>query len=86
MKKYSLFIVCLLLCSVLLCACQVKQKHQTIRYQRKLEKYLPTNNSGSLTTSTGAVDLSEGPRLKYDAKMGPNDVNFDIKIVNPYKF
>jgi hypothetical protein len=30
------------------------------------------------------VDLSEGPKLKYDANLGPKNLNFDIKIVDPY--
>ena len=32
----------------------------------------------------GTIDLSEGPKLRYDAKFGPQDLNFDIKIINPY--
>ena len=30
------------------------------------------------------IDLSEGPKLKYDAKFGPKKLDFDIKIVDPY--
>ena len=83
MKKCGLVIVCLLLCSVLVSGCHVKPKQQTINYQRKLEKYLPSENSNP---QGGAIDLSEGPKLKYDAKFGPNDMNFDVKVVNPYSF
>ena len=32
----------------------------------------------------GVVDLSEGPKLRYNANFGPKDLNFDIKIINPY--
>jgi len=87
MKKYGLFIVCLLICSVGLSACNYKPKPKqpTIRYQRKLEKYInPTQISGQ--RQGNSIDLSEGPQLKYDAKFGPKDVNFDIKVVNPYDF
>ena len=30
------------------------------------------------------IDLSEGPKLRYDANLGPKNLNFDIKIVDPY--
>lgn len=32
----------------------------------------------------GVVDLSEGPKLRYDANFGPKSPEFDIKIKNPY--
>ena len=78
MKKYSLLIVYLLLSSFLLSACNSKPD-STIKYERKLGKYFETEQK-----SGGVVDLSEGPKLRYDAKLGPNDLNFDFKIVNPY--
>ena len=88
MKKYSLIIVCLLICSVMLSGCHIRlkphQKQQTIKYQRKLEKYLPAENSSQ--KAGGGIDLSEGPKLKYDASFGPREVNFDVKVVNPYNF
>jgi len=88
MKKYSLIIVCLLVCSVMISGCRFKikpiKKQQTINYQRKLEKYLPAENSSQKTSS--GIDLSEGPKLKYDASFGPREVNFDVKVVNPYNF
>ena len=78
MKKYSLLVVCLLTSSLLLSACTLKQD-ETIKYERKLGKYFePQQRTG------GVVDLSEGPKLRYDAKLGPSDLNFDFKIVNPY--
>lgn len=87
MKKYGLVILCLLLLFSVFCltACKPRPKQQTINYQRKLEKYLPSDQR-SATTSSGAIDLSEGPKLKYDAKMGPGEMNFDVKVVNPYSF
>lgn len=78
MKKYSLLIVCLLVSSVLLSACNTQPK-SPIKYERKLGKYFEEENK-----AVGVVDLSEGPKLRYNANFGPKDLNFDIKIVNPY--
>ena len=79
MKKLGLSIVCLLCSSILLSACNATPS-SPIKYERKLGKYFEDENQhvGSV------VDLSEGPRLKYNSKFGPKDLNFDIKIVNPY--
>ena len=82
MKKYLLLFVCLLVSTVFLSACNL-QPQSPIKYKRKLEKYFPSENK-TQNTSAGMVDLSEGPRQRYDAKFGPKDLNFDIKIVNPY--
>lgn len=79
MKKYGLLIVCLLTSSLLLSACNTTPK-SPINYERKLGKYFE-NEKQHLG---GVIDLSEGPKLKYNAKFGPKDLNFDIKIVNPY--
>lgn len=81
MKKYSLLIVCLLLSSFLLSACNTTP-NSPIKYERKFGKYFESETE---TKSNGdMVDLSEGPKMKYDAKFGPKDLNFDIKIINPY--
>lgn len=79
MKKYGLLIVCLLVSSILLSACN-SVPNSSIKYERKLGKYfeLEDKNTGRM------VDLSEGPKLRYNANLGPKDLNFDIKIVNPY--
>jgi predicted component of type VI protein secretion system len=79
MKKNVFFVVCLLICCVLLSACTPQQSKSPIKYKRKLETYLP-NEEHKLNT----IDLSEGPKLKYNANFGPKDLNFDIKIINPY--
>ena len=79
MKKIGLIIVCLLISLLLFSACKM-QPASPIKYERKLEKYLEPERK-----QTGAtIDLSEGPKLRYDAKFGPRDLNFDIKIINPY--
>ena len=82
MKKYSLLIVCLLLLSsILLTACKTIP-NSPIKYERRLGKYFETDEKTK--QQGGTIDLSEGPKLKYDAKFGPRDLNFDIKIINPY--
>ena len=81
MKKYSLLIVCLLISTILLSACNIKP-NSTIKYERKLGKYF--DSSEEKKPEGGMIDLSEGPKLRYDAKFGPRDLNFDIKIINPY--
>ena len=79
MKKYGLLIVCLLISSVLLSACDTIPK-SPIKYERKLGKYFEEENPHF----GGVVDLSEGPKLKYNINLGPRDLNFDFKIEDPY--
>lgn len=80
MEKYCLFIVCLLVSCLLFSGCDVKQAKSPINYQRRLEKYLPTETVKSAKT----IDLSEGPKTRYDAKFGPKDLDFDIKVHTRY--
>lgn len=80
MKKYGLLILCLIVSSILLSACNAKPS-SPIKYERKLGKYFETESN---KPSGGMIDLSEGPKLKYNANFGPRDLNFDIKIINPY--
>lgn len=79
MKKYSLLIIYLLVSTLLLSACTTTSSSNTIKYERKFGKYFEQEKNIG-----GTIDLSEGPKLKYDAKLGPNDLNFDFKIINPY--
>ena len=80
MKKIGLLIVCLLIFSFFLSACN-STPNSPIKYERKLGKYFESQDNKPVG---GMVDLSEGPKLKYNANFGPRDLNFDIKIVNPY--
>ena len=80
MKKHGLLIVCLLASSFLLSACNTMPK-SPIKYERKLGKYFQADEQKAVG---GMIDLSEGPKLRYNANFGPRDLNFDIKIVNPY--
>lgn len=79
MKKFCLIVVCFIVAAVLLSACEMNNGSSTIKYKRKLEKYFPSEEH-----QAGTIDLSEGPKLRYNADFGPRDLNFDIKIVNPY--
>ena len=81
MKKYGLLIVCMVISTLFLCACNVTPK-SPIKYERKLGKYFQAEENNE--PKGGMVDLSEGPKLRYDAMFGPKELNFDIKIVNPY--
>ena len=82
MKKFVFVLACVLVANMFLTACTM-HKTQTINYNRRLQKYLPAETSKQRPTGV-TVDLSEGPRLKYEGNLGPNDLNFDIKIKNPY--
>ena len=79
MKKIGLLIAFLLFSLMMFSACKM-QPNSPIKYERKLGKYFETDKK----QTGGTIDLSEGPKLRYDAIFGPKDLNFDIKIVNPY--
>ena len=79
MKNYSLLIACLLTSCLLLSGCNAAP-NSPIKYERKLGKYFEDNNK----QVGGVIDLSEGPKLRYNAAFGPKDLNFDFKIINPY--
>ena len=84
MKKYQLMVVFFIAVALVLSACShMKQKNQTIKYERRFGKYFDDGNSQQ---KGNTIDLSEGPKLRYDAKFGPRDLNFDIKIENPYSY
>ena len=83
-EVYMNKICCLIMCSSLLAvcvsACTIKKDEPLIKSQRRLEKYIqPIEQKDS-----NVIDLSEGPKLKYEANFGPQTPSFDFKIVNPY--
>lgn len=88
MKKACIILLCLgiVLTGMLLAGCSAKKQTQTINYQRRLQNYLPSNTGTSNHQQSVTIDLSEGPKIKYDAKLGPSDLDFDIKIKNPYRY
>ena len=79
MKKYCFLVLSLFILSVLLTAC-AKVPNSTIKYERKLGKYFDSEKK----SDGDFVDLSEGPKLKYNINLGPKDLNFDFKIEDPY--
>ena len=78
----KLFIFCILLVFTLVvttaCSGSNANKPNMIQSKRRFAQYVEQNQNPN------AVDLSEGPRLKYDMDMGPKDLNFDIKITSPF--
>jgi len=85
MKKAISFLLMLSFVSVCTTACAPrKQKPNLIQSKRRFEKYV--NPQAQPQGYEGSVDLSEGPRLNYSHKMGPKELNFDVKIVDPYSF
>lgn len=77
-----------MIATMFLTACTSKQPQSMIKAKRRLAEYLPNENSsygGSTSKPTsGVIDLSEGPRLKYQADFGPKNLDFDIKIESSY--
>lgn len=84
MKKLCVLFVCAFALTLCLSACTKKQDSPMVKSERRLEKYLGPSSQSSDSKASGMIDLSEGPRLKYDAHFGPKNLNFDFKVVSPY--
>ena len=84
MKKIFVFLLMLSLVSVCTTACtnNRKPKPNMIQSKRRFAQYVEPQEKKDPNT----IDLSEGPRLKYDAKLGPQNLDFEIKIVDPYSY
>ena len=82
MKKAVIFLMILSFVSVCTTACtnQHRPKQSMVQHQRRFAKYLDSAEQ----KNPNAIDLSEGPKQNYNAKFGPGNLDFDIKIVNPY--
>ena len=82
MKKLWIFLLLLAFISISTTACTQKQatKQNMIQSKRRFAQYMEPQSTNDPTH----IDLSEGPKLKYDAKFGPKKLDFDIKIVDPY--
>lgn len=82
MKKILSFIIMFSLVSVCTTACtnQSKPKQNMIQSKRRFAQYLEQQDQ----KNPHAIDLSEGPKQNYNAKFGPKNLEFDIKIVDPY--
>lgn len=79
MKKFCIFILCVTVLSVCVSACTAKPDASMVKSQRRFAKYIEPQKQNQ-----GVIDLSEGPKLRYDANFGPKAPEFDIKIRNPY--
>ena len=80
-KKICSLLILSMVSMLFFSACTIKEQKSTmVQAKRRFAKYIEPQK----TTDVGRVDLSEGPRLRYDADFGPKTPNFDIKIVNPY--
>lgn len=83
MKKICSFVLCVYFVMLLTSACTTKQTDTMINSKRRFAKYAeyiePQNKKPE-----GVIDLSEGPKLRYDANFGPKNPDFDFKIKNPY--
>ena len=80
MRKICILLLMLSLICVFVSACSKKPKPNMVQSQRRFAKYIEHGNNGA----GGVIDLSEGPKLRYDANLGPSNPNFEIKIVDPY--
>lgn len=80
MKKVCVLVLCLSITSLLLSACNSKQPATMVKAKRRFQQYIEPPKA----QHNGIVDLSEGPKLKYNADFGPKNPNFDFKIKNPY--
>ncbi len=81
MKKALIFLIMFSMVCVCTTACtkQQKPKKNMVQAQRRFAKYLEKQQG-----NPNAIDLSEGPRQNYNAKFGPKNIEFDVKIVDPY--
>lgn len=82
MKKALIFIIMFSLVSACTTACtnQHKPKPNMIQSKRRFAEYMEPQQQKDPNT----IDLSEGPKQNYNAHFGPKNLDFDIKIVNPY--
>ena len=62
------------------CTPQSTKSNNMIKSKRRFADYVESSSQ----KPRSVVDLSEGPKQKYDAYLGPQNLNFDIKIVDPY--
>lgn len=80
MRKICTFLLCTSILCVCVSACDVKRNDSMVKSQRRFAKYMEPSKD----KQSGVIDLSEGPRLIYDATFGPKALDFDFKIKNPY--
>ena len=78
---FVLFVIsAFVLVNITACTNQKKVKANMIQAKRRFAEYVEPQTQ----KTSGTIDLSEGPKLDYDRKFGPKNLNFDIKIIDPY--
>lgn len=82
MKKILIFLMMFSMISACTTGCSQKQKPNLIQSKRRFAEYVEPQQKKDPNT----IDLSEGPRQNYNAKFGPKNLDFDIKIIDPYKY
>ena len=80
MKKFWTLFLAVVFFSTFTTACTDRPKQNLIQSKRRFAEYVEPQSD------SGRIDLSEGPKLNYDANLGPKNLNFDIKIVDPYQY
>ena len=81
MKKiFVLFVLIVFIIANTTACANKKGSSNMIQSKRRFAEYVEPQNK----TTPGTIDLSEGPKLNYEKKFGPKNLNFDIKIVDPY--
>lgn len=82
MKKICIFILMMSTAVLFTSACTKQAaKSSMVQAKRRFEKYVEPPQA---SVQGNVIDLSEGPKLHYDANLGPRNLNFDFKIVDPY--
>ena len=80
MKKVCSIIMLLsFICSMTTACTKQQVKKSMVQSKRRFAQYVESQKQ-----EKNVVDLSEGPKLRYEANFGPNSPNFEIKIVDPY--
>ena len=80
-KLFAFLLMTVFVCSfTTACTNTKKTKANMVQSKRRFADYM----EGSQLKNPHAIDLSEGPKLRYDKKLGPQNPEFDFKIVDPY--
>ena len=81
MRKILALLVFVLILTMVTSACHIKRDNNSmVKAERRFAKYVEPPKQ----TNSQYIDLSEGPKLRYDASLGPQNLSFDFKIVDPY--
>lgn len=81
MKKIYIFLLLLAFVTTVTSGCSPNtNKPNMIQSKRRFAEYVEPQGN----VNKNVVDLSEGPKQNYNAQLGPQNLSFDIKIVDPY--